>query len=118
MKTYAPSSTNRLAVAKPMPVEPPVINAVLSFRSAMIMPFARYFHSWTAFFAIDEGGHAWTFLGGHLLNGPTSRVMAVRTLTTQICRGAFEARTTRPFPARNTTHRAAPTQCCASDEHY
>ena len=118
MKTYAPSSTNRLAVAKPMPVEPPVINAVLSFRSAMIMPFASYFHSWTAFFAIDEGGHAWTFLGGHLLNGPTSRVMAVRTLTTQICRGAFEARTTRPFPALRSTDRAAPTQCCASDEHY
>ena len=40
MKTYAPSSTNRLAVANPMPVEPPVINAVLPLRSAMIMPFA------------------------------------------------------------------------------
>src|SRR5271155_2711131 len=81
MKTYAPSSTNRLAVAKPMPVEPPVINAVLSCRSAMIMPFASYFRSRAAFFAADEDGHAWTFLGGHLLNGPTSRVMAVRTLT-------------------------------------
>ena len=39
MKTYAPSSTNRLAVANPMPVEPPVITAVLPLRSAMIMPF-------------------------------------------------------------------------------
>jgi hypothetical protein len=48
-----------------------VINAVLSFRSAMIMPFASYFRSRAAFFTADEDGHAWTFLGGHLLNGPT-----------------------------------------------
>src|ERR1700756_958445 len=56
MKTYAPSSTNRLAVANPTPVEPPVINAVLPFRSAMIMPFASS--------GLLENGHAWPLLGG------------------------------------------------------
>jgi hypothetical protein len=32
MKTYAPSATKRLAVAKPMPVEPPVMTATFPLR--------------------------------------------------------------------------------------
>src|ERR1700757_2420851 len=70
MKTYAPSSTNRLAVANPTPVEPPVINAVLPFRSAMIMPFAssgllgQELPFPGSVCTVDENGHAWTFLGG------------------------------------------------------
>ena len=49
---------------------------------------------------------------------PHARVMAVRTLTTGICGVVFDARTIRRFPALGSTDRAAPTQCCASDEHY
>jgi hypothetical protein len=41
MKTYAPSSTNRWAVASPMPLFPPVVTAVLPrnllmMRSSMV----------------------------------------------------------------------------------
>src|ERR1700756_5933439 len=114
MKTYAPSSTNRLAVANPRPVEPPVTNAVLPLRSAMTCLSlvldcpVKNFRCRAAFFTADEDGHAWTFLGGHLLNG----------LIAGICGGVFEARTMRPFPALGSTDRAALTQCCASDEHY
>src|ERR1700751_2002713 len=86
MKTYAPSSTNPLAVANPTPVEPPVINAVFPFRSAMIMPFAssglpgQELPFPGSVFTVDEDGDAWTFLGGpsveHLaiLAPPTHRL--------------------------------------------
>jgi hypothetical protein len=30
----------------------------------------KNFRCRAAFFTADEDGHAWTFLGGHLLNGP------------------------------------------------
>src|ERR1700683_5774026 len=36
MKTYEPSSAKRLRGAHPMPVEPPVMTAVLPWRSAML----------------------------------------------------------------------------------
>src|SRR5580704_15647319 len=58
MKTYEPSSTNRFAVANPMPVEPPVITAVLPLRSAMITPFA------------SSGLPGLVTPGGHLLFAP------------------------------------------------
>lgn len=115
MKTYAPSSTNRLAVANPMPVEPPVITAVLSLRSAMITPSlvldcrVKNFRSRAAFFTVDEDGHAWAFLGGHLLNGPARPCNGPRTLTTGICGGVFDATTMRPFPALATSMGWLPT---------
>src|ERR1700722_15396689 len=43
MKTYAPSSTNRFAVAKPIPVVPPVTTA--TFPCSLPMIVAPYF-SW------------------------------------------------------------------------
>src|SRR4029077_1786650 len=119
MKTYAPSSTNRLAVANPMPVEPPVTNAVLPLRSAMTCLSlvldcpVKNFRCRAAFLAADDDGHAWPFLGGHLLHGPTGPCNGRPTTDRWKLWWCFEASTMRRFPALGSTDRAAPAQCCA-----
>src|SRR3954469_17419303 len=62
---------NRLAVASPMPVVPPVMTAVVPLRSAIVLPFERF---WTIRSRIKTPGSAVLFRstrdqGDHLLRG-------------------------------------------------
>src|SRR6185437_8730969 len=63
MKTYAPSSTNRLALASAMPLDPPVMTATLPSSLPMTFSFSRVGQR-LCFGAAPDGDEDGNVLGG------------------------------------------------------